>query len=120
MKEEYKKWGIRLLVVLFIIVVFTGIDYAVHSLSEDYAVPGYYFRNKIIFGTLIGFIAYFFIYKTKPAYRALIFSGVIAALLQIRYYLEGYPKEFVLELLLFHFLMLLPVSFVVFYYFKRL
>jgi len=39
MKEEYKKWGIRLLVVLFIIVVFTGIDYAVHSLSEDYAVP---------------------------------------------------------------------------------
>lgn len=105
---------ISLIIVLVIILIFTTIDYFVHSLSQDYAVPSYYFRNKIIFGTIIGFIAYLFV-KNKPLFiKSLIFSAAVAILLQIRYFIQGYSLSFVLEFLIIHFIILLPVSYIIF------
>ena len=115
-KKFINKYLKIFLFILAIVLIFAFIDYVVHSLSEEYAVPSYYFTNKIIFGTLIGFGAYIFIQKTKPEIRALIFSAIVAILLQVRYFLEGYSKEFVLEFLAYHFLMLLPVSWIFFKY----
>ena len=103
-----------LVLILIIILIFTLIDIFVHSLSEEYAVPDYYYRNKIIFGTLIGFITYFFVKKKKLLTKSLIFSAVVSILLQIRYFLEGYSKLFVFEFLVLHFLMLFPVSLIIF------
>ena len=107
-------------VILFIILLFTLVDYFIHLLSEEYSIPPYYFRNKIIFGTIIGLIIHFFIKKQKPLVKSLIFSAMISILLQIRYFLEGYSRTFVFEFLFFHFLILLPISFIVFILLKIL
>ena len=107
-----------------IIFIFTIIDYLTHTLSPEYAVPSYYFGNKIIFGTIIGLITYFLIRKfmqdKKPLVKAIIFSAIVAVLLQARYALEGYALDFVIEFLIYHFLMLLPVSWLAFKYIKKL
>lgn len=107
---------LALLIVFTIILIFTAIDYYIHSLSEEYSAPSYYFKNKIIFGTLIGFITYISIKNRikTPLIKSLMFSSVISILLQIRYYLEGYPKIFVFEFLFIHFIILFLVSFAVF------
>ena len=118
-KINWKQVGVIFLVVLIIILIFTLIDAFIHSLSEKWIVPDYYFRSKIIFGSLIGFITFLFVKKKKLFVKSLIFSGVISILLQIRYFLEGYSLKFVLEFLVFHFLMLLPVSLVVFWLFRK-
>lgn len=116
MKVNLKiKYLSRLFVLIFgVVIVFTFIDFIFHSLKESFAVPGYYYRNKIIFGTLIGFATYFFVRKMKPLNRAFVFSAVVAILLQVRYFLEGYQLWFVFLFLGLHFLMVLPVSFVAF------
>lgn len=103
-----------LLIVFLIILIFTLIDALVHSLSVDYAVPDYYFRNKIIFGTIIGFITCLFIKNKESFTKSLIFSVIISVLLQIRYALEGYNLKFVIEFLFFHFLILLFTSIIIF------
>lgn len=103
-----------LLIVFLIILIFTLIDALVHSLSADYAVPDYYFRNKIIFGTIIGFVAYLFVKNKSLFTKSLIFSVTISVLLQIRYALEGYNLKFVIEFLFFHFLILLFTSIIIF------
>ena len=118
-QEEMNKLNFRSLIFIFVsmlivILIFTAIDYYVHSLKEEYTVPSYYFKNKIIFGTGIGFIAYIFIRKMGWHWRAIAFSAVISILLQTRYFLDGYPLKFVFEFMLFHFLMLLPASLIVF------
>lgn len=104
------------LIILMIILIFTLIDYFFHLLSAEYSVPSYYFRNKIIFGTIIGFITYLLIRKQKPLAKSLIFSAVISILLQTRYYLEGYPKDFVFLFLGIHFAILWLVSSIIFKY----
>ena len=108
-----------LVIVFLVILVFTLIDAFVHSLSEEYSVPDYYFRNKIIFGTIIGLITYLFIKKNSLFVKSLIFSAVVSILLQIRYFLEGYSLKFVIEFLFFHFLMLLPASLIIFRIFDK-
>ena|SRR3989344_3904264 len=95
-------------IAVLIIGVFTLIDYYVHGLSEEYSVPGYYFKNKIIFGTIYCFLGLLILRKWGLWVRTLVLSIVISILLQARYYLEGYPREFVFEFTLFHFLMLVP------------
>ena len=102
------------LLVFSAILLFTFIDYLVHGLSQSFSVPDYYFRNKIIFGTIYGFIIYLFTEKMKTLPRALAFSGIIAVLLQINYYFQGYAKWFVFLFLGLHFLMLLVSSLVMF------
>ena len=113
-KINLKNIAIIFASILIIILIFTFIDYIVHSLSEEYAVPSYYFKNKIIFGTLWGGVAYFFIRKIKQLYKSLIFSVIVAILLQFGYLIKGYPLSFVLEFLVIHFLILLFVSYIVF------
>ena len=105
--------------VLLIILVFAFIDYLIHSLSAEYSVPSYYFRNKIIFGTLIGFFSLLVLRKLKFLPKALAFSAIVSILLQIRYFYEGYPLNFVLEFLVIHFIILFPVSLLVFYLGKK-
>jgi len=115
-KTEPKKFRLKQASIIFIfilgvILVFTAIDYFVHSLSPDYAVPSWYFGNKIIFGTIIGFIAFLFV-KNKPILtKTLVVSAAIAILLQIRYYLLNYPLNFVLLFLVIHFVILLVVTY---------
>lgn len=108
-----------LILVTAIILVFTLLDFLAHDLSESFAVPEYYFRNKIIFGIIYGFAIYMLTEKMKPLKRALTFSGIIAILLQVRYYFEGYAKWFVFLFLGLHFLMLLVSSLVGFWISKK-
>jgi len=117
---KFRNLALIFLSVFIIILIFTLIDVLVHSLSEEYAVPDYYFRNKIISGTIIGFVTYLLIKRSSLFVKSLIFSAVVSILLQIRYFLEGYSLKFVIEFLFFHFLMLLPVSLVCFKIFNEL
>ena len=103
-----------LLFVFVIISIFSLVDYFAHSLSEKYSVPSWYFRNKIIFGTMIGFIAYLWVRKKGLFTRSFVFSLLISVLLQTRYFLEGYPLDFVILFLFIHFIILLPVSLIIF------
>lgn len=109
-KLSWKNVFISFLIVVIIIAVFTFIDYLFHLLSEEYAVPGYYYRNKMIFGTIIGFITYLFTAKAKPVTRAIIFSAAVSILLQLRYYLEGYPRDFVFLFLGIHLGILVAIT----------
>src|SRR3989344_3506145 len=117
MKKERLTWEkiIKIfLMVLGIVLLFTLIDFLIHQLSNEYDVPSYYFRNKIIFGTIIGFFAYLFIRKQKLLIKSLAFSAIVSILLQIRYYLEGYPVDFVFLFAGIHFAILLAVSLLAF------
>ena len=106
--------------VLIIILIFSFVDYLFHSTSSRWAVPDYYFNHKIIYGTIIGFITYFFIRKQKPIIKSLILSATISILLQINYYLQGYPKDFVFIFLGIHFIILFVVSLIAFKLIKNL
>ncbi len=110
-KQNLKRIGIILLVILAIILIFTFIDYFFHQLSETYAVPERYFTNKVIFGTIIGFITYLLTQKMKPWMQTVIFSVTVSTLLQTRYYLEGYALDFVLLFLGIHGGILLVISY---------
>ena len=113
-KTRLKGYTIFFFISFIVILILAIIDYFIHSLSPDYAVPSYYFRNKVIFGTIIGFIILIFTQKLSISKKSVIFSAVVSLLLQVRYFLEGYPIKFVLEFLFIHFLILLPVSWIVF------
>ncbi|MBI2499077.1 hypothetical protein HYV88_02445 [Candidatus Woesearchaeota archaeon] len=111
---DFRKAVFTLFVVLVIILIFALMDYFSHQISVKYSVPPRYFPNKIIYGTIIGFITSLFARKWKLFTKALIFSLVISVLLQIKYFLEGYPRDFVFLFLGIHFVILLVVSFIVF------
>ena len=66
-RVNYRGLFLAFLIIFITILVFTAIDYYVHTLSPEYAVPGYYFTNKIIFGTIIAFVAYYFVRKNGPS-----------------------------------------------------
>lgn len=118
--RDGKEYIFIFLAVLSIILIFTFIDYLIHSLSKEYAVPSYYFRNKIIFGMIIGLVTYFFVKNKTPLNKSLIFSAIISILLQTRYFLEGYPIKFVVEFLAIHFIILFFVSLLIFKFLERL
>ncbi len=120
-RSKHPRPYLLILVAVFItILIFTFFDFLIHSLSKEYAVPDYYFKNKIIYGTLIGFITYLFLKNKSIFTKALIFSSIVSVLLQIRYYfIEHYALNFVLEFLVIHFLILLPVSWFVFYFERK-
>ncbi len=84
----------------------TAIDYATHALSDRFAVPEYYFRNKVIFGVLWACVGFYLFRRVRSAaYLSALVSGTIAVLLQFRYFLEGYATWFVFLFLFLHFLM---------------
>ena len=111
---NFRKIIFAFFVVLVIILMFALIDYFAHQLSVEYSVPLRYFPNKIIYGTIIGFITSLFVRKKRIFTKALIFSLMISVLLQIKYFLEGYPRDFVFTFLGIHFIILLVVSFIIF------
>ena len=114
-----KDYLILFLVILVIILIFGLFDYFIHSLSSEYDVPSRYFTNKIIYGTLIGYGACL-LFRKKPLFvKSLLVSLIVSILLQVRYYIEGYPKDFVFLFLGIHFAILLPVSFIVFKFYER-
>ena len=110
--RKYILWAVSLLAV---ILLFAGIDYILHTIRVEWAVPDYYFHNKIIYGFLwsipaLGLALLFH----KVWQRAFIFSFVISIILQIRYYFEGYPLDFVLIFLFIHFAILFVLSLIMF------
>ena len=113
-KNNYKRISLVVLTILVVIIIFTFIDYLFHILKEEYAVPSRYFTNKIIYGTIIGLITYYFDRDKQPVIKSLIFSGVISILLQIRYFVEGYNIDFVVLFFFIHFAILLIVSYLSF------
>lgn len=116
---QIKKNEIKVLeiigLVLVILVIGTALDFATHSLSEKFTVPEYYFKDKIIFGTLWGVVALWAFQKVKnPNTKAALFAGTVAVLLQIRYLLTGYALWFVVLFLFLHFLMFLIPALIIF------
>ncbi|HLF53944.1 MAG TPA: hypothetical protein VI544_02085 [Candidatus Nanoarchaeia archaeon] len=108
----FKKLSVALIFIFEVILVFTFFDFTAHNISPDYGVPSWYFTNKIIYGTIIGFITYLFIRKKPIIQKSLILSAVVSILLQIRYFFIGYSISFVLSFLLIHFIILFIVSYV--------
>jgi hypothetical protein len=110
-----KKYLRKFLLVFAVIVIFAGVDFLFHQLSDKFAVPSYYFRNKIIFGMLLGFVILFFIKNVRSKFwQSFIFSFLIAALLQTRYTIEGYDFfGFVLPFLFIHFFILWATSYLI-------
>ena len=109
--------GIALLIV---ILLFTLVDHTIHGLNPTWAVPDYYFRNKIPFGFLWGIVGLFLARKVPGIWlKAVIFSGVIAVVLQFRYFIEGYPLGFVVLFLFIHFAILYVLSLGMFVVFSR-
>jgi len=100
--------------------LFALIDYFIHGLSPDWGVPEYYFKNKIIFGFLLSIMALFFTGPIGNVWlRAAIFSAVVGALLQVRYYLTGYPLNFVILFLFIHFAILYVLAAAIFYFMDK-
>lgn len=114
MKINYEKYFFLFLITVLIILLFTLGDYFMHQLSAEYEVPPRYFPHKVIYGTVIGFIALLFTQKLNIWLRALIFSSAVSILLQIRYLIEGYPLDFVILFLFIHLAILFVVSAIIF------
>ena len=120
-KFEFDKAALALVVILGIIVIFAEFDFLIHLLKVEYSVPDWYFTNKVIYGTIIGFFTYLFIKNTAPLKKSLIFSVVVCTLLQVRYAISGYyTASFVILFLIIHFLILFPLSYIVFKLAKKI
>ncbi len=108
---NFSKGAIYLVILLAMILLFAAIDYFIHGLEKAWSVPDYYFRNKILAGFLWGIAGLFFARKFQNIWlKSLIVSGIIAATLQVRYFLEGYALDFVILFLFIHFFILYFLS----------
>ncbi len=111
MKETVLKASFAAVVLLIVILLFTVIDHAIHGLENSWSVPDYYFRNKIPFGFLWGVVGLLLAIKFQNIWlKSLSVAGIISIALQVRYFIEGYPINFVLLFLLFHFIILYLLS----------
>ena len=111
MKERFLNGIFVGIVLLITVLLFTVIDHAIHELEKAWSVPDYYFRNKIPFGFLWGIVGLLFARKFQSIWiKSLLVSGVISIILQFRYFIEGYPLNFVLSFLLIHFIILYLLS----------
>ncbi len=113
-KEKIKNLFLIFLIIFAVILIFAFFDYLLHSLSDEYAVPPRYFPNKIMYGTIYGFFIFLLVRKQSPFIKSFLFSLIVDVSLQTRYFLEGYPLDFVLLFLILHFMILFPVSWVFF------
>lgn len=107
-----KRAFVALIFILEVILIFAFIDYGVHTLDSKFKVPAPYFTDKIIYGTLAGFIIYLFVRKKKTLVKSFILSAVLAVLLQLRDYYIGYSLGFVSLFFLIHFAILFVVSYI--------
>ncbi len=103
------------MLLLTAILLFTIVDHFFHGLKDSWSVPDYYFKDKIPFGFFWAVVGYLFAQRVASApARALIISGVVATTLQVRYFIEGYPKSFVFIFLFLHFAILFVFTFALF------
>lgn len=95
----------QIAILLAVICIGTIFDWFAHRTSPQFDVPSSYFRNKILFGTLIGFIALriFSRFVKNTGWLAFAVTLTVAILLQVRYSLEGYDPFFVFLFLGIHF-----------------
>ncbi len=106
---------------LIVILLFTIIDHAIHGLESAWSVPDYYFRNKIPFGFLWGVVGLYLARNYQNIwFKALILAGVVAVTLQTRYFLEGYPLDFVVLFLFIHFIIVYFLSVGMFAIFQKI
>jgi plastocyanin len=92
---------------LTVILLFTILDHALHGLQDRWSVPDYYFRNKIPYGFLWAVVGLYLCRRWRSVWaRALVVAGVVSVTLQFRYFIEGYPLDFVFIFLLVHFVIL--------------
>lgn len=94
MKKQTKRHIRRSFFLFGAVLVFTFFDWLVHQSSPILSVPSWYFRNKIIFGTVYAAIAGFFVSGYSLKKQAAIITLLTVMLLQIRYLLSGYTWEF--------------------------
>ncbi len=115
MKEKILRVSFIFIVLLIVILLFTIVDHSIHGLEKAWSVPDYYFRDKIPFGFLWGLVGLLVARKfQRVSLKALAVSGIIATTLQFRYFIEGYPINFVLVFMLIHFIVLYLLSLVMF------
>jgi hypothetical protein len=117
---NYKRIIQQILILVVVMTLAVVIDYIAHSTSDRFAVPPEYFRNKIIFGALNGFIAFWVLklFFRSPNKLALGVSLVVAVVLQTKYFLLGYNRFFVFLFMMLHFFMFLVPVLVMFNWFK--
>ncbi len=108
---KLKPFILRFLLIFAAVLVFTFFDWIVHSSFEALAVPSWYFRNKIIYGTIIAFVVSLFFRKTAIPKQAALITIFTVVLLQIRYALYGYPLYFHIIVLAENFVFLFIASF---------
>ncbi len=113
-ENKIKKLFLIFFMIFAIILVFAFVDFLLHSLRVEYSVPPRYFPNKILYGTIYGFIIFLLVRKQSPFMKSFLFSLIVDVSLQTRYLLEGYPLDFVFLFLILHFIILFPVSWVFF------
>ncbi|VVB80829.1 Uncharacterised protein [uncultured archaeon] len=109
---KLKPFILRFICILAAVLVFTFFDWIVHSSFEALAVPSWYFRNKIIYGTIIAFVASLVFRKVSIPKQAALITIFTVGLLQIRYALYGYPWWFHVIVLTEHAIFLFITSFV--------
>src|ERR1035437_9813777 len=107
MNSKSQKIIFSSIVLMVVILLFTIIDHSIHGLENAWSVPDYYFRNKIPFGFLWGIVGLLLARKVQNIWlKALVVSSIIATTLQLRYFIEGYPLDFVIIFLFIHFIIL--------------
>ena len=99
-----------------IVLIFTCIDFVAHSLGTTYAVPSYYFTNKIIYGTILASLVLYFVNFKSSVAIAISVASIVSILLQTNYYLLGYPLDFVVFFLAVHFIILYAITYFFFEY----
>ncbi len=120
MHSKSKNYLFTGMLLLTAVLLFTIVDHYFHGLKATWSVPDYYFKDKIPFGFFWAVVGYLIARKVRstPA-NALIVSGVVATTLQVRYFLEGYPKSFVFIFLFLHLAILFVFTFVMFAFAKK-
>jgi|SRR3989344_2915854 len=117
--KNKKQIFILLILSIIIILIASGIDFLTHSLSEEYSVPSRYFPNKILYGGIFIFLSLLIFRKQKPSDRAIIASIITTLLLQVKYAIEGYPKDFVILFLFVHFTAILLPAWIILNLFNK-
>lgn len=105
----------RVVWVLQAVIVGTALDFLVHTTSPAFAVPDFYFRNKIIYATIWLLVGIALFWRVRaPFWKSVYATAFFAVVLQIRYYLIGYPLWFVFGFMVVHFVVFLPAVYWVF------
>ena len=118
-KATFKQLGL----IVLTIAIGTIFDWIVHHTSPRFEVPFEYYPNKIIFGSLWGFIIFKvlrnYIKVKNPTHLAFLMSLLVAITLQTKYFLQGYDLYFVILFMVLHFIMFLVPAIFIFKKYKQ-